>query len=126
MRYSFASLEYPTEGGCPMEDPEWEDGGSEGGETVTTAAEEDTNSCVHTAEGQVEEGEVEGEVRGGEGRMTVGARMTDGVVGSGEGSEEGDGREGEAAMSTSSGREGWMEEVVACCPLMEEGGAAEP
>lgn len=39
-----------AEGGCPVEDPEWEGRGGGEGETVTTAEEEDANACVDTAE----------------------------------------------------------------------------
>ena len=49
-------------GGCPVEDPEWDEtgGGGEGSESVTTAVGEDTSASVDTAQGETEEGDREG------------------------------------------------------------------
>ena len=115
-----------AEGGCPVEEPEWE-GGRGGGreETVTTAGEELTSACVDTAQdGCVGQGE--GSVVEVEGREAVGApgRGCTGGKGEGRGREGGEGREGEVAMSTSSGEGGLAEVVVDCCSLVERGGAA--
>jgi hypothetical protein len=94
---------------------------------VTTAVEGSTNACVETAEGGCEE-EGEGGVAALEGReaVEIPARGRSGDERGGEGRERGRGSGGEVAMSTSSGGEGWMEVVVDCCSLMEEGGAAGP
>ena len=98
--------------------------------TVTTAGERDANAaCVDTAGmgGCAEEEEGEVGVAAGEGREAaeIPERGRTGVEREGEGSEGDEGRvRGEVAMSTSAEGEGWMEAVVDCWSLMEEGGAA--
>jgi hypothetical protein len=117
-----------AEGGYPVEGPEWEGrGGEEEGDTVTTAVDEDTNTDVDTAEEEWEEGGLMGVRAGLKDSLGGVVGEVDGVEGGGEGVRVGAGREGEVAISTSSGREeGWMEDVVDCWSLMEEGGTAEP
>jgi hypothetical protein len=118
-----------AEGGHPVDTPEWEGTGGGGGgggeETVTTAVGEDISTCVDPADGGCEEGEVEGEgspVSVGSGALIWTERWGCGDEGGGVRER---GREGEVAMSTSSGgEEGLMEEVVECWSLMEEGGTA--
>lgn len=82
---------------------------------MTTAVEEDTNTCVDTAQGG-SEGKGEGGVTMLEGREAVGIpeRGCAGAARGGEGSEEGRGREGVVvAMSTSSeGERGLVGGVV--------------
>jgi hypothetical protein len=117
-----------AEGGCPVEEPEWEGrGGEVEGELGLSTMEDGTTAVVDTVREDGEAGEGEGEGREeGWGRDAGVPGWTSGGVRGGGGREGGEGREEGVAMSTSPVGEEGMEVDVECCSLVREGGAAGP